>query len=160
MRPKPPPPGRGGDRCSPCRCARNDACRRFRHCPGITRTNSPDGRRWGSGERRAFPTHRQRKPAKPLTDVDHCFTLRDPCVASLRSDRHQIGMTDRHHRNAQPGFALLQRGLSSDEFASPLASRTRDASVNRPGAHSPSNRQCPDHDCSRKTLSISTSRFQ
>ena len=40
-----------------------------------------------------------------LTDVDHCFTLREPCVASLRSDRHQIGMTDRHHRNPQRGLA-------------------------------------------------------
>src|SRR5256885_2053418 len=30
-------------------------------------------------------------------------TLREPCVASLRTDRHQIGMTDRHHRNAHPG---------------------------------------------------------
>jgi len=30
-----------------------------------------------------------------LTDVDHYFTPREPCVASLRSDRHQIGMTDR-----------------------------------------------------------------
>jgi len=36
-----------------------------------------------------------------LTDVDHYFTLREPCVASLRSDRHHIGTTDRHHRNAQ-----------------------------------------------------------
>jgi hypothetical protein len=44
---------------------------------------------------------RPRKQGKLLTDVDHCFTLRELCVASLRTDRHQIGMTDRHHRNAQ-----------------------------------------------------------
>src|ERR1019366_3368038 len=44
---------------------------------------------------------RQRKQTKLLTDVDHYLTLREPCVASLRSDRHEIGMTDRHHRNAQ-----------------------------------------------------------
>src|ERR1035441_10385907 len=43
---------------------------------------------------------RQRKQTKLLTDVDHYLTLREPCVASLRSDRHEIGMTDRHHRNA------------------------------------------------------------
>ena len=43
---------------------------------------------------------RPEKQGKRLTDVDHCFTLREPCVASLRTDRHQIGMTDRHHRNA------------------------------------------------------------
>jgi hypothetical protein len=41
-----------------------------------------------------------RNAEKVLTDVDHCFTLRWLCVASLRTDRHQIGMTDRHHRNA------------------------------------------------------------
>ncbi len=42
---------------------------------------------------------RREKDRKILTDVDQCFTLRVPCVASLRTDRHQIGMTDRHHRN-------------------------------------------------------------
>src|ERR1017187_7198917 len=47
---------------------------------------------------------RQRKQTKLLTDVDHYLTLREPCVASLRSDRHEIGMTDRHHRNAQIGI--------------------------------------------------------
>ena len=51
----------------------------------------------------------QRKQAKLLTDVDHYFTLREPCVASLRSDRHQIGMTDRHHRNAHAGLDLFER---------------------------------------------------
>src|SRR5688572_12935377 len=25
--------------------------------------------------------------------------MREPCVATLRTDRHQIGMTDRHHWN-------------------------------------------------------------
>ena len=40
-----------------------------------------------------------RECRKILTDVDHCFTMREPCVASLRTDRHQIGITDRHHRN-------------------------------------------------------------
>jgi hypothetical protein len=34
-----------------------------------------------------------------LTDVDHSLTLRKSCVASLRIDRHQIGLSDRHHRN-------------------------------------------------------------
>src|ERR1035438_8675908 len=46
---------------------------------------------------------RQRTQTKLLTDVDHYLTLREPCVASLRSDRHQIGLTDRHHRNAHTG---------------------------------------------------------
>jgi hypothetical protein len=41
------------------------------------------------------------KQAKVLTDADHYLKLREPCVASLRSDRHKIGMTDRHHRNPQ-----------------------------------------------------------
>jgi hypothetical protein len=36
-----------------------------------------------------------------LTDVDHSLTLRKSCVASLRIDRHQIGLSDRHHRNPQ-----------------------------------------------------------
>ena len=40
-----------------------------------------------------------------MSDVDHYLTLKEPCVASLRSDRHQIGMTDRHHRNAHRRFA-------------------------------------------------------
>src|ERR1700683_3877868 len=47
------------------------------------------------------------KCVKLLTDVDHCFTLREPCVASLRTDRHQIGMTDRHHWNVQSGVVML-----------------------------------------------------
>ena len=45
--------------------------------------------------------HHKRKEQKVLTDADHYLTLRELCVASLRSDRHEIGMTDRHHRNAQ-----------------------------------------------------------
>src|ERR1017187_4132684 len=49
---------------------------------------------------------RQRTQTKLLTDVDHYLTLREPCVASLRSDRHEIGMTDRHHRNAQLSNAI------------------------------------------------------
>jgi len=48
-----------------------------------------------------------------LTDVDHSFTLRGSCVASLRTDRHQIGMADRHHRNPH----------SSTPIATPAASR-------------------------------------
>ena len=55
-----------------------------------------------------FPLHEnqetKQKQVKSLTDADHYFTLREPCVASLRSDRHQIGLTDRHHRNAQYSF--------------------------------------------------------
>src|SRR5258708_30171097 len=47
----------------------------------------------------SFAASRQRKQAKVLTDADHYLKLREPCVASLRSDRHEIGMTDRHHRN-------------------------------------------------------------
>src|SRR6266496_6109582 len=54
-----------------------------------------------SHKRRISDESRQRKQAKLLTDVDQYFTLKEPCVASLRSDRHQIGMADRHHRNAQ-----------------------------------------------------------
>src|ERR1700691_5132684 len=50
------------------------------------------------------------KCVKLLTDVDHCFTLREPCVASLRTDRHQIGMTDRHHWNAHVGHRVAQGG--------------------------------------------------
>ena len=46
-----------------------------------------------------------------LNDVDQCFTLREPCVASLRSDRHQIGMTDRHHRNPQVSNAVAAAHL-------------------------------------------------
>ena len=34
-----------------------------------------------------------------LTHADHCFRLRESCVATLRTDRHQIGLSDRHHRN-------------------------------------------------------------
>src|SRR5258708_36914969 len=47
----------------------------------------------------SFAASRQRKQAKVLTDADHYLKLKEPCVASLRSDRHEIGMTDRHHRN-------------------------------------------------------------
>src|SRR6185437_12609918 len=50
---------------------------------------------------------RQRKQAKVLTDADHYLKLRESCVASLRSDRHEIGMTDRHHRNPH---RVLQTG--------------------------------------------------
>jgi hypothetical protein len=39
-----------------------------------------------------------------LTDVDHYFTLKESCAASLRSDRHQIGLTDLHHRNPHNGM--------------------------------------------------------
>src|SRR5580700_7526240 len=49
---------------------------------------------------------RQRKQAKVLTDADHYLKLREPCVASLRSDRHEIGMTDRHHWNPQSGRSI------------------------------------------------------
>src|SRR5579872_1166288 len=75
-----------------------------------------------SSEKRTYDESRQRKQAKLLTDVDHYFTLREPCVASLRSDRHQIGMTDRHHRNAQKRNRFNQnsegehQGCDSDEF--------------------------------------------
>src|SRR5437899_661972 len=51
---------------------------------------------------------------KLLTDVDHCSTLIEPCVASLRTDRHQIGLNDRLRRNAQIGClvaVLMKRGL-------------------------------------------------
>src|ERR1017187_9719778 len=54
---------------------------------------------------------RQRKQTKLLTDVDHYLTLREPCVASLRSDRHEIGMTDRHHRNAQVECPVIREPL-------------------------------------------------
>ena len=37
---------------------------------------------------------------KVLTDADHSFTLKKSCVACLQTDRHQIGLTDRHHRNS------------------------------------------------------------
>jgi hypothetical protein len=47
----------------------------------------------------SFNVQLTRKPAKLLTDVDHYFTLKESCAASLRSDRHQIGLTDLHHRN-------------------------------------------------------------
>ena len=56
-----------------------------------------------------------------MTDVDHYLTLKEPCVASLRSDRHQIGMTDRHHRNAHPypkitqSFSPLYDGQYQDQ---------------------------------------------
>src|SRR6266545_3144298 len=46
------------------------------------------------------------------------FTLRESCVASLRSDRHQIGMTDRHHRNAQPVTRLTSLPSLSKRMAS------------------------------------------
>jgi hypothetical protein len=49
----------------------------------------------------SFNVQLSRKPAKLLTDVDHYFTLKESCAASLRSDRHQIGLTDLHHRNPQ-----------------------------------------------------------
>jgi hypothetical protein len=61
----------------------------------------------------------QRQHPNLLTDVDHYFTLREPCVASLRSDRHQIGMTDRHHRNAHS----TARFPRSDSHRCPLPDR-------------------------------------
>src|SRR5580700_9503273 len=75
-------------------------------CVSAQKHRKPNGRKGG-----VFPyvreprTRNQAKQPKPLTDVDHYFTLGEPCVASLRSDRHQIGLTDRHHRNAQSGIA-------------------------------------------------------
>src|ERR1035441_6005669 len=61
-----------------------------------------------------------RKPANLLTDADHCFTLREPCVASLRSDRHEIGMTDRHHRHPP------RLGLKATELATAQAATIRE----------------------------------
>jgi hypothetical protein len=61
-----------------------------------------------------------------LTDVDHCFTLRKPCVASLRADRHQIGTTDRHHRN--PHKVRHRYGLGPEERIYFLAVLRGDAS--------------------------------
>ena len=57
-------------------------------------------------------TSSQRKQAKVLTDADHYLTLRESCVASLRSDRHEIGMTDRHHWNPQD---ISVRGVGSQD---------------------------------------------
>src|SRR5450755_3717768 len=62
----------------------------FRQRPKPSRTRK-------SGNLRSFKT---KKTTKALTDADHYLTLKEPCVASLRSDRHEIGMTDRHRRNA------------------------------------------------------------
>src|SRR5215469_18102462 len=58
-----------------------------------------------------------RKRGNILTDVDHCSTLRKPCVASLRTDRHQIGMTDRHHRNAQSSKSCSTASCSRAVFS-------------------------------------------
>ena len=74
--------------------------------PVALRDPSVSAQNTASRKANAFPAPRQRKSAKLLTDADHCFTLREPCVASLRADRHQIGMTDRHHRNPQPSRQL------------------------------------------------------
>jgi hypothetical protein len=54
----------------------------------------------------SFNVQLSRKPAKLLTDVDHYFTLKESCAASLRSDRHQIGLTDLHHRNPHTSWHL------------------------------------------------------
>jgi len=64
---------------------------------------------------RSEPQKPAAKPKILLTDVDHSFTLREPCVASLRTDRLQIGLSDRHHRNPQSPFAYLENrsGLSA-----------------------------------------------
>src|SRR5205814_8736639 len=69
--------------------------------PVALRAPSVSAKKHKKRKNRTFPSSRQRKQAKRLTDVDHYLTLREPRVASLRSDRHQIGMTDRHHWNAQ-----------------------------------------------------------
>jgi len=89
----------------------------------------PEIRAGEKGSKATAP--RQRKPPTLLTDVDHCFTLRKPCVASLRSDRHQIGMTDRHHRNAQSAnapassFCFLRWAVRAWLGVSPACSRFR-----------------------------------
>ena len=67
---------------------------------------------------RASGPRKQGQQGTLLTDADHCFTLREPYVASLRTDRHQIGMTDRHHRNAQTGERRY--GLSTAPSSSPV----------------------------------------
>src|ERR1017187_2287615 len=69
---------------------------------------------------------RQRTQTKLLTDVDHYLTLREPCVASLRSDRHEIGMTDRHHRNAHSAFARAFMTATS-ETSKPVTFQPRPA---------------------------------
>jgi hypothetical protein len=69
-----------------------------------------------------FAASRQRKPATVLTDADHYLKLRESCVASLRSDRHEIGMTDRHHRNPQSSATISPSiTISSGIFASAAA---------------------------------------
>ena len=51
-----------------------------------------------------------------LTHADHCFRLRESCVATLRTDRHQIGLSDRHHRNTHPkDTRSLQRSGSAGD---------------------------------------------
>ena len=73
--------------------------------------------------------NREDERTKSLTDVDHSLTMK--MLASLRSagDRHRVGMSDRHHRNAHiPGAGgklvfdgdMLQRHL--DDITGLLAS--------------------------------------
>src|SRR5580704_17739072 len=75
----------------------------------------------------------KRKQAKVVTDADHYLKLREPCVTSLRSVRHEIGMTDRHHRNAQFRSVLLlfnllaefQRAAGLPGYREPATIRTQ-----------------------------------
>ena len=90
--------------------------------PVALRAPSVSGQNRKQPERENSAASRQRKQAKLLTDADHCLTLREPCVASLRSDRHQIGMTDRHHWNPQE---VVDQG-EHPPGSSPLPFRTTD----------------------------------
>src|ERR1017187_7300828 len=111
---------RPGSHYRESRCGRREVAavpkrasrRQFAECfwaltPVALRAPYVSAQKHGQPQGRIPHVSRQRKSPKLLTDADHCFTLREPGVASLRSDRHEIGMTDRHHRNPQPGFLLL-----------------------------------------------------
>jgi len=86
----------------------------LRHWPSFRPKRAAKNR--GAG----LPLRQRRKPlttrkspgawlnrTKVLTDVRSLIQMREPCVASLRSDRHQIGLTDRHHWNAQHEASVL-----------------------------------------------------
>src|ERR1017187_8982668 len=105
---------RPGSHYRESRCGRREVAavpkrasrRQFAECfwaltPVALRAPYVSAQKHGQPQGRIPHVSRQRKSPKLLTDADHCFTLREPGVASLRSDRHEIGMTDRHHRNPQ-----------------------------------------------------------